>query len=108
VRALLGTMVHNGGLVIEYNSAESVFIHPPPAFPPWQTVTENFCTPWIVQRESKRLDHPSEIVLFQNTFQNPFAASFCRATPWISFRELPLALSLRPWGIAHSLAAETL
>ena len=94
--------------VIEYNSAEFVFIHPPPASPPWQTVTENFCTPWIELRESKRLDHPSEIVLFQNTFQNTFAASFCRATPWTSvMRELPLALPLRPWGIAHSLATET-
>ena len=86
------------------NSAESVFIHPPPASPPWQPVTENFCTPWIELRETKCLYHPREIVLFQNTF----AASFCRATPWTSvMRELPLALPLRPWGIAHSLAAET-
>ena len=72
-----------------------------PASPPWQPVTENLCTPWIELRETKRLDHPCEIVLFQNTF----AASFCRATPWTSvMRELPLALPLRPWGIAHSLA----
>jgi hypothetical protein len=60
--------------------------------------TENFCTPWIELRETKCLDHPCEIVLFQNTF----AASFCRATPWTPvMRELPLALPLRPWGIAH-------
>ena len=58
-------------------------IHPPPASPPWQPVTENFCTPWIELRKTKRLDHPCEIVLFQNTF----AASFCRGTPWTSVCE---------------------
>jgi len=54
--------------------------------------------------ETKFVDHPCEIDLFQNTF----AALFCRATPWTSvMRELPLALPLRPWGIAHSFDAET-
>ena len=75
-----------------------------PSPPPLQPVTENFCTPWIELRETKCLDHPSEIVLFQKTF----AASFCRATRWSPvMRELPLAPPLRSWGIAHSLAAET-
>ena len=62
---------------------------------PDSSVTENFSTPTCLDT----FDHPSEIFLFQITF----AASFCRATPWTSFmRELPLALPLRLWGIAHS------
>jgi hypothetical protein len=79
--------------------SKSDLIHPPLASPPWQPVIENFCTPWIEPRETKRLDHPSSFrflvpldgvgscaLLRQCTTADPWAAG----SPWAASAPDPL------------------